>query len=87
MTAKDPYKASFQPIPFYNNNIWHAPAFSRVAAGSSTFWQMIQQERPEQLVTFSSHAVSFQNLYEIGYWQKNMVSEDSRIKKGQKIWK
>lgn len=79
MTAKDPYKASFQPIPFYNNNIWHAPAFSRVAAGSSTFWQMIQQERPEQLVTFSSHAVSFQNLYEIGYWQKNMVSEDSRI--------
>lgn len=79
LTAANPYSASFQPIPFYNNNIWHAPAFSRVAAGSSTFWQMIQQERPEQLVTFSSHAVSFYNLHQIGYWQKNMVSEDSRI--------
>jgi hypothetical protein len=50
-----------------------------VAAGSSTFWQMMQQERPEKLATFSSHSVSFQALYEINYWQRNMVSEDSRI--------
>jgi hypothetical protein len=40
---------------------------------------MIQQERPEKLATFSSHALSFQTLYDVGYWQKNMVSEDSRI--------
>ena len=40
---------------------------------------MIQQERPERLATFSSHAISFESLYKIGYWQKNMVSEDSRI--------
>jgi hypothetical protein len=75
----NPLKASFQPVPFYNNNIWDAPALSRVAATSSTFWQMVQQERPEKLATFSSHAVSFKALYDIGYWQVNMVSEDSRI--------
>jgi hypothetical protein len=40
---------------------------------------MVQQERPEELVTFSSHSVSFQTLYELGYWQKNVVSDDSRI--------
>jgi len=79
LTAEDPYNSSFQPVPIYSNNIWDAPSFSRVAAMTSTFWQMIQQERPEKLTTFSSHAVSFQALYEIGYWQKNMVSEDSRI--------
>ncbi len=79
LTAPDPHKVSFQPVPFYNNNIWQVPALSRVVAASSTFWQMIQQERPEKLSTFSSHSVSFQSLYEIGYWQKNMVSEDSRI--------
>ncbi|MBX4210444.1 glycosyltransferase family 2 protein [Candidatus Parcubacteria bacterium] len=79
LTTPNPYKVSFQPVPLYNNNIWQAPAFSRVVAMSSTFWQMIQQERPERLATFSSHAVCFRNLYEIGYWQKNMVSEDSRI--------
>lgn len=79
LTAANPYKVSFQPVPLYNNNIWNAPALSRVMAASSTFWQMIQQERPEKLATFSSHAVSFKALYEIGYWQRNMVSEDSRI--------
>ena len=79
LTVPEPHKTSFQPVPFYNNNIWYAPAFSRVAAGSSTFWQMMQQERPEKLATFSSHSVSFLSLFKIGYWQKNMVSEDSRI--------
>lgn len=78
-TATNPYKTSFQPVPLYNNNIWQAPAFSRVVAMSSTFWQMVQQERPEKLATFSSHSTSFRALYEVGYWQKNIVSEDSRI--------
>ena len=40
---------------------------------------MIQQECPEQLVTFSSHAVSFKSLREVNFWQRNMVSDDSRI--------
>lgn len=79
LTVPDPHKVSFQPVPFYNNNIWNAPVLSRIVAGSSTFWQMMQQERPEKLATFSSHSVSFRTLYEIGYWQKNVVSEDSRI--------
>ncbi|OGZ07018.1 MAG: hypothetical protein A3D65_06645 [Candidatus Lloydbacteria bacterium RIFCSPHIGHO2_02_FULL_50_13] len=79
LTTPDPRKVSFQPVPFYNNNIWHATMLSRIVAGSSTFWQMMQQERPEKLATFSSHSVSFRALHEIGYWQKNVVSEDSRI--------
>lgn len=79
MTAKRPLKSSFQPVPIFNNNMWEAPALARVVAMSSTFWEMIQQERPERMATFSSHAVSFQALYEVGYWQTNMVSEDSRI--------
>ncbi len=79
VTHEDPHSVSFQPIPLYNNNIWETPAISRVAAMTSTFWQMIQQERPEKLVTFSSHSLSFKSLYEVGYWQKNMISDDSRI--------
>lgn len=79
LTAEHPYKSSFQPIPLYNNNIWEANPISRVAALTSTYWQMIQQERPEKLATFSSHAINFKTLFENKYWQKNMVSEDSRI--------
>lgn len=79
MTAEHPLKSSFQPVPIFNNNMWEASALARVVAMSSTFWEMVQQERPERMATFSSHSVSFQALYEIGYWQTNMVSEDSRI--------
>jgi hypothetical protein len=79
LTTEHPEKASFQPVPIYNNNIWQATPISRIAAFSNTFWQMIQQERPEKLVTFSSHSVSLKALIDVGYWQTNMVSEDSRI--------
>lgn len=79
LTDENPLKKSFQPIPLYNNNIWNAPILSRVLAYSSTFWQMIQQERPERLSTFSSHTIPLSALKEVGYWQRNMVNEDSRI--------
>jgi hypothetical protein len=79
LKSERPYRTSFQPVPVFNNNIFEAPAISRVVAYSATFWQMVQQERQERLATFSSHSIPFSTLYEVGYWQSNMVSEDSRI--------
>ena len=79
LTTTDPYHASYQPVPVYHNNIWNAPFFSRVAASSNTFWQMIMQVRQESLVTYSSHSMTFKALNEIGFWSTKMVSEDSRI--------
>ena len=79
LTVENPHRTAYQPVPVYNNNIWEAPSFSRVVANSGTFWQMMQQERPERLATFSSHSMSFKALVELDFWQRNMVSEDSRI--------
>ena len=79
LTCARPLRSSFQPIPVYNNNIWEAPFFSRVVAISGTFWQMMQQARPERLTTFSSHSMPFKSLVEMDYWHRNIVSEDSRI--------
>ncbi|MFH0852133.1 MAG: glycosyltransferase family 2 protein [bacterium] len=79
LTCAAPEKSSFQPIPIFNNNVWNAPAFSRVVATSGTFWHMMQQERPERLATFSSHAMSWQALVELDFWNTKNVSEDSRI--------
>ncbi len=79
ITHPDRYRASYQPLPMYHNNVWDAPAFSRVIATGSTFWQMIESIRPERLVTFSSHSMSLKALRDVGYWQKDVVSEDSRI--------
>lgn len=79
LTTEKPQRSSFQPVPLFTNNIYQAPAFGRVVSFSSSFWQMMMQARPERLTTFSSHAMPFKALVEIGYWQKNVVSEDSRI--------
>src|SRR3972149_1083961 len=79
LTCEKPLRSSFQPIPFFTNNIWEAPALARTIAFSATFWHMMQQERPEKHPTFSSHSMCLKPLIEIGFWQTNIVSEDSRI--------
>lgn len=79
LTSSSPTRTSYQPIPLYINNIWQAPLFSRVFAFSSTFWHTMNQERPEKLITFSSHSAPFKALADVGFKQTNVVSDDSRI--------
>lgn len=78
LTEENPRRASYQPIPVYNNNIWKAPFFSRIVSASNTFWQIIQQERSEKLTTYSSHAIPGKTFFEVGY-PSNVVCDDSRI--------
>ena len=77
--AEHPLRSIYQPIPLFTNNIHDAPTFARVVSFSATFWQMMQQMRPERLTSFSSQSIPFQALADIGFWQKDIVSEDSRI--------
>lgn len=76
---KNPYHASFQPLTFYHNNIWESDLVTRVVANSTTFWLLTDLARSERLFTFSSHSMSWQALVDIGFWQNNIVTEDSRI--------
>lgn len=78
LTEENPTRASYQPVPVYNNNIWTASLFSRVVSTSNTFWQMIQQERSEKLTTYSSHSTPAKTFFEVEY-PANIVSDDSRI--------
>lgn len=79
LSVPAPERSSFQPIPLFTNNVYHVSPFARLTGFSATFWQLMQQGRPEQLVTFSSHSMPFKALVEVGFWQTDMVSEDSRI--------
>jgi len=72
-------RRSFQPVALYANNIWTSSAMVRVVSFSTTFWLMNELAHPERVVTFSSHSMSFKALVDVGFWDKNVVSEDSRI--------
>ena len=72
-------RSSYQPIPVYNNNIWHARSIARILELSSSFMQMIETMRLEKFVTFSSHSMSFRTIVEVGYWPVDMISDDSAI--------
>lgn len=79
LTHPNPTKTSFQPVVLYSNNIWDAPAVTRVAAFGTTFWLMSELVRPDRLFTFSSHSMSFKALVDVNFWQKDIVTDDSRI--------
>ncbi|NQT49668.1 glycosyltransferase family 2 protein [Candidatus Kuenenbacteria bacterium] len=79
LTHPNPTKVSYQPAVNYNNNIWDAPAAMRVTAFGTIFWLLMDLMRPERLYTFSSHSMSFKALADVGFWQKDIVTDDSRI--------
>jgi hypothetical protein len=79
LKAENRARAIYQPIPLFTNNVYEAPMLARVVAFSTTFWQMMQQSRPERLTSFSSQSIPLSTLLDIGWWDKNIVSEDSRI--------
>ncbi len=79
LRAEHPLHSSYQPIPLFTNNLKETKFFARLIGFSSTFWQLMQSSRPEQLVTFSSHSIPLPALIDVGFWETNLVSEDSRI--------
>ena len=78
----DPIHTSFQPIPMFLNNIWDAPAPSRVLATGNSFWMVITSLRPHLLRNFSSHAQSMQSLIDTEYWSVRTIVED-----GHQFWR
>ena len=78
-TIPNPTHSSFQPVALFSNNIWTASAPVRVGAFGTTFWLFGELARAERLWTFSSHSMPWKMLRDVRFWQKDIVSEDSRI--------
>ncbi|MBI5793470.1 glycosyltransferase family 2 protein [Candidatus Uhrbacteria bacterium] len=78
-TVPQPTRSSYQPIALFSNNIWRASAPVRIAAFGTTFWLFGELTRPDRLWTFSSHSMPWKMLRDVRFWQKDIVSEDSRI--------
>lgn len=75
----NPTRSSYQPLPMFFNNIWDTTPISRVIITGSAFWNMIQATRPERIVTYTSHSMSFKAIVDVNYWPVNMISDDSII--------
>lgn len=79
MTVPNPTRASYQPVALFANNMWDARSIVRISAFGTTFWLLSELARPERLWTFASHSMSFKMLTDVGFWQKDIVTEDTRI--------
>lgn len=80
--APDPVHASYQPVVLYTNNVWDAPALSRVMAAGNSFFDMAIVLRLHALRNFSSHAQPMAALIETDFWSTRTVVED-----GHQFWR
>jgi cellulose synthase/poly-beta-1,6-N-acetylglucosamine synthase-like glycosyltransferase len=78
-SAEDGLTSIWQPVPVFLNNLWRVPAAIRVMATAATQWQMFLHQNPHRLVMFSSYTMSLQLLDEVGYWDADVIPEDSRF--------
>ena len=79
---EDRKRMSFQPVSLFTNNIWDAPAVSRVVASTNSFWNVICTMRPHVLRNFASHSQSLDALVEMDFWSVRTIVED-----GHQYWR
>ena len=48
-------------------------------SASTSQWQMFLHSRPHRLVAFSSYTCCLSFVHEVGYWDKDVIPEDSRF--------
>lgn len=75
-------RLSYQPVSIFTNNIWDAPAPSRVIAVSNSFFNVISTMRPHLLRNFASHSQPLQALKAMDFWSKRTIVED-----GHQYWR
>ena len=75
-------RLSYQPVSLFMNNIWDAPAPSRIIAVSNSFFNVISNMRPHALRNFASHSQPLQALEAMDFWSKRTIVED-----GHQYWR
>ena len=75
-------RLSYQPVSLFMNNIWDAPAPTRVIAVSNSFFNVISTMRPHVLRNFASHSQPLQALEAMDFWSKRTIVED-----GHQYWR
>ena len=82
ITHPNRQRLSYQPVSLFMNNIWDAPAPTRVIAVSNSFFNVISTMRPHALRNFASHSQPLQALEAMDFWSKRTIVED-----GHQYWR
>ena len=82
ITHPNRQRLAYQPVSLFMNNIWDAPAPSRVIALSNSFFNVISTMRPHLLRNFASHSQPLQALEAMNFWSKRTIVED-----GHQYWR
>ena len=82
ITHPNRQRLSYQPVSLFMNNIWDAPAPTRIIAVSNSFFNVISTMRPHALRNFASHSQPFQALEAMDFWSKRTIVED-----GHQYWR
>ena len=82
ITHPNRQRLSYQPVSLFMNNIWDAPAPSRIIAVSNSFFNVISTMRPHLLRNFASHSQPLQALEAMNFWSKRTIVED-----GHQYWR
>jgi cellulose synthase/poly-beta-1,6-N-acetylglucosamine synthase-like glycosyltransferase len=76
------HHCSFQPITLFTNNIWDAPAATRVLALGNSFWSIVNSIRSHMIRNFASHAQPLSALEAMDFWSVRTIVED-----GHQYWR
>ena len=82
ITHPNRQQLSYQPVSLFMNNIWDAPAPTRVIAVSNSFFNVITTMRPHVIRNFASHSQPLQALKAMDFWSKRTIVED-----GHQYWR
>ena len=82
ITHPNRQRLSYQPVSLFMNNIWDAPAPTRVIAVSNSFFNVISTMRPHVIRNFASHSQPLQALIAMDFWSKRTIVED-----GHQYWR
>ena len=69
----------FQPVILFYSNIWRIPAPSRVLNSVHSLWQLAKLTRRDKMVTQSTYSLSFAACVEAGYWDVDIIPEESHM--------
>ena len=82
ITHPNRQRLSYQPVSLFTNNIWDAPAATRIIAVSNSFFNVISTMRPHVLRNFASHSQPLQALIAMNFWSRKTIVED-----GHQYWR